>query len=467
MDEIRFVAATGAVGAGVDRESLAAALERGPQFIAADAGTTDAGPAALGSGVPAFAKDAVKKDLTEMLRAGREGGIPVIVGSAGTAGADIHVDWTLDIVREICAENDLSLKVAVVRSQQDPDYLLEMLAAGRIHPLAPAPVLNEATIRRSVRVVGMMGVESIQRALGLSPDLVLAGRASDSALYAAMPIALGFPEGLAWHVGKIVECGTLACEVRGPGAMLATIRTDHALIEPIGPGLRCTPMSVAAHSLYENADPYLFKEASGTLDLKQAMFEAATDSSVRVSGATFRPASAYNVKLEGAELAGYATVMIGGIRDPFIIGRLDWWLGKMKEYFEHSVHAILGLDPADYQFSLHTYGRDGVMGELEPERNSAMHEIGVVFEVLAADQRTATEITKLARQPLLHLPVPEWKGAVTTIAYLHNPPQIERGPVYRFNMHHVVTPHTEEEMFRIESVEIGSRVAEPAAVRTA
>src|SRR5260370_17118814 len=123
MDEIRFVAATGAVGAGVDRESLAAALERGPQFIAADAGTTDAGPAALGSGVPAFAKDAVKKDLTEMLRAGREGGIPVIVGSAGTAGADIHVDWTLDIVPQISPANALTLKLPALPSPHTPPSL--------------------------------------------------------------------------------------------------------------------------------------------------------------------------------------------------------------------------------------------------------------------------------------------------------------------------------------------------------
>src|SRR5260370_13632206 len=149
------------------------------------------------------------------------------------------------------------------------------------------------------------------------------------------------------------------------------------------------------------------------------------------------------------------------------MGRVAGWSGKMKDSFTHAARRALRLTPADYQFSLHTYGRDGVMGELEPERNSAIHEIGVVFEVLAADQRTATEIAKLARQPLLHLPVPEWKGAVTTIAYLHNPPQIERGPVYRFNMHHVVTPRTEEEMFRIESVEIGSRVAVPAGVRAA
>ena len=46
-----YIAATGAVGAGVDAESLFAALAHDPQFIAADAGTTDAGAFALGTGV--------------------------------------------------------------------------------------------------------------------------------------------------------------------------------------------------------------------------------------------------------------------------------------------------------------------------------------------------------------------------------------------------------------------------------
>src|SRR5258708_17628234 len=106
MDEIRFVAATGAVGAGVDRASLASAMKREPHFMAADAGTTDAGPSALGSGVPAFAREAVKADLTVMLEAGHRAHVPVIVGSAGAAGADVHVDRTLDIVPQACAALD-------------------------------------------------------------------------------------------------------------------------------------------------------------------------------------------------------------------------------------------------------------------------------------------------------------------------------------------------------------------------
>jgi len=41
-----------------------------------------------------------------MLRAGRQAGIPVLIGSAGTAGGDAHVNWTLDIAREVAKENE-------------------------------------------------------------------------------------------------------------------------------------------------------------------------------------------------------------------------------------------------------------------------------------------------------------------------------------------------------------------------
>jgi len=85
MDEIRYIAGT-LVGAGVDIGSLDEALKKNPHFIACDAGTTDAGPFSLGSGQPAFAREAVKHDIAAFLDAGHRARIPVLIGSAGTAG---------------------------------------------------------------------------------------------------------------------------------------------------------------------------------------------------------------------------------------------------------------------------------------------------------------------------------------------------------------------------------------------
>jgi hypothetical protein len=465
IDEIRFVAAIGAVGGGIHAESLDEAMAQEPHFIAADAGTTDAGPYSLGSGLSAFPREMIKQDLALVLRAGKRAGIPVLVGSAGTAGGDVHVDWTLDIAREVAEENDLAIRTAVIYSEQEKLYLKSLLRENRIRPLEPAPYLDEAVIDRSSRVVGMMGVEPLQRALEGGADFVLAGRCSDSALYAALPIMRGFPAGLAWHAGKVSECGTMAAETLGKGVIFGRVRRDHFTIRPFGPGLRCTPQSIAAHTLYENADPYLHRESSGTLDLSSSIFEAEDEVTVRVSGSTLVPSEAYSVKLEGAELVGYQSVIVGGIRDAFLIKHIDNWLAGVRERIETGVAKIFGntLPKDQYHLLFHIYGRDAVMGKLEPDDKSIPKEIGLVLEATAPTQEIATTIALLSRQPLLHHPVPEWKGAITTFACLHNPAHIDRGAVYRFSFNHVALPHTQEEMFRTKFMTIGNPVYETSA----
>ncbi|MGB8267982.1 MAG: acyclic terpene utilization AtuA family protein [Candidatus Velthaea sp.] len=462
MNEIRFVAAQGVAGAGVDAAALEAALAYEPHFIACDGGTTDAGPFSLGSGEPAFARAAVKADLAAMLAAGGRAGIPVLVGSAGTAGGAPHLAWAFEIVREIVAESSRPLRVATVAAELDKATLLALLRAGKVRALDPAPRFDAATIERSVRIVGMMGVEPLQAALALGAELVLAGRCSDSALFAALPIARGFPAGLAWHAGKIAECGTLACETAGPGVLVVTIRHDEAIVTPVGAGLRCTPVSVAAHSLYENADPYRHVECSGTLDLSATTFSAVDERRVRVTGSAFEPADEYTVKLEGAERIGYQSLIIGGIRDPYLIARLDAWLATVRHAVETMTARLLGdqLGPQDYALTFTVYGRDAVMGALEPLRDQPGHEVGIVFAATAPTQALATAIASFGRQPLLHTPIPEWSGAITGFACLHNPAVLERGAVYRFNVNSVVVPPDPLALFPIAVHEL-----EPAVTR--
>jgi hypothetical protein len=455
VDEIRYVAASGALGAGVDAAALDRALDLRPHFIASDAGTTDAGPFALGSGKAAFPREAIKRDLARVLVASRKAKIPALIGSAGTAGGDPHVDWVLDIAREIVEENGLSLRTAVIRSEQNPDYLRGLYREGRVRALDPAPTIDEAVFSRSARVVGMMGVEPLQAALDAGADFVLAGRCSDPALYAALPIMRGLPAGLAWHAGKVTECGTMACEGRHGGVITATVREHEVILRPVGEGLRCTPQSIAAHSLYENAHPYLHKECSGTLDLTHSIYAAIDDVTVRITGSEFVPSIDYTVKLEGAELVGYQSIMIGGIRDPYIVRRLDTWLAEVKDYIYGAVERVLLLRPQDWTLTVHVYGRNAVMGIFEPSMSETPHEVGIVVEATAATQELATKAAQLSRQPFLHHGVPEWMGGITSFACLHNPAHIDRGAVYRFNLNHVAVPRTKTEMFRTEFVDLG------------
>lgn len=461
MEELRFIAASGAIGIGIDANALDEAMAHQPHFIASDAGTTDAGPFSLGSGRPAFAREAVKRDLETALTRSVRAGIPLLIGSAGTAGATVHLEWLVEIAREVVAEHGLTVRTAVIHAEQDKAYLQDLLADGRIKPLDPAPHLDAQVIQRSERIVGMMGVEPLQAAVEQGAQLVLAGRCSDSALFAALPVLYGFPEGLAWHAGKVLECGTLVCETQGKGVVFCTMRQDGIVVRPFGRGLRCTPQSVAAHSLYENADPYLHKECSGTLDLSRATFTVVDDISVRVTGSDFIPTDEYTVKLEGAELVGYQTVIIGGIRDPFIIRQLDHWLAEVRQAIDASVARLFGnqISPNDYSVVFHVYGRNAVMGSLEPNKDVLPHEVGLVLEATAPTQQLATKIAELSRQPLLHHPIPEWKGSITGFACLHNPAHLERGPVYRFNLNHVAVPRTKQEMFRTEMITLDGRAS--------
>jgi len=455
FQQIRFISPVGSVGGGISSAALEEALAQAPHFIACDAGTTDAGPFSLGMGIPAFPREAVERDLSLMLRAGRKANIPVIIGSAGTAGGDVHVDWVLEIAREIVAQHHLALRTAVIYAEQDKAYLKKLLQQNRILPLDPAPSISDSIIDSSSRIVGMMGVEPLQEAIADGADFVLAGRCSDSALFAAIPLMQGFPPGLAWHAGKVSECGTLVCETLGKGVIFTTISQDEITIRPYGEGLRCTPQSVAAHSLYENSDPYLHRECSGTFDLTKAAFEAIDDVTVRIRGSEF-VSEPYTVKLEGAALAGYQSIILGGIRDPYIIGQLDSWLAAVRSYIDESVSHVLGdqADKSSYSLDFHIYGINAVMGSLEPDPQHLPHEVGIVLEATASTQDLAHKLAQLSRQPLLHYPVKKWAGSITAFACLHNPAIIDRGPVYRFNLNHVAVPSTPVEMFRTHFVEL-------------
>src|SRR5689334_641654 len=137
MDEIRILAPNGVCGSGFQESSLEKALTWKPHFIGCDAGSTDPGPSHLGSGNPAFPREAVKRDLRLMLKGARKANVPLLIGSAGTAGGNAHVEWFCEIVKQIAAEESLTFRLAVIHAEQDKPYLKKRFHEGRIKPLQP------------------------------------------------------------------------------------------------------------------------------------------------------------------------------------------------------------------------------------------------------------------------------------------------------------------------------------------
>ena len=454
-DEIRILSPTGVCGSGFLESSFEKALTQRPDFIGCDAGSTDPGPDYLGTGRTAFPKEAIRRDLRLMLLGARKLGVPLLIGSAGTAGADSQLDLMRELTEDIAAAERLQFKLALVYSEQDKSYLRRKMREGRIKPLHPAPEFDEAAIDRSEHIVGMMGAEPFQRALEAGADVVLAGRASDTAIFAALPVMRGFAEGIAWHAAKILECGAAAVVNRKtPDCMFAWVRKGHFVVEAPDASLRCTPQSIASHSLYENADPFKLVECSGTLDLTNSRYDAASDRSVKVSSSEFIPARRYTVKLEGAEKAGYQSILIGSIRDPFIIRQIDDWTARLTEKIHARVNMVYGdrLKAEDYLFNIRIYGKNGTMGPLEPVTDSRAHELCLVFEATAPTQEIASTIAQITRHQALHLPIPEWSGLITALACPYN--HLDRGAIYRFNVNHVVEPDDPCEMFPMELIDV-------------
>ncbi|MFM0651806.1 acyclic terpene utilization AtuA family protein [Paraburkholderia sediminicola] len=453
--EIRVLAGNGCLGTGFKPESLERGVAMKPHVIACDAGSTDSGPSSLGAGRPKLSREACKRDLRLLLIARDRLQVPLIVGSCGTSGRDVGVDWVTEMAREIAAEENLTFRLAAIKSDQQPDYLKQQLAKGRVRPLQSAPPIDASTFDSPV--VGMMGTEPITAAIEQGAQVILAGRASDSALYAAVPVALGADPGLAWHAAKTLECGAACAVVPAADSMFATIRDDHFDIEPLDPEARCTPLGIAAHTLYENANPFLLTEPGGVIDTEAATYDALDERRVRVRGSRFHPSAEYTIKLEGAAIAGYQTVIVGGVRDPHVIKALPSLVQRAQDYFRERVTDLFGdtLKPGEYDIEYRLYGIDGVMGQMEPLRDSAApHELGVLITVTAPSQEQANKIASLVAHVSAHLPVPAYEGIVSTIAYPYSPPEIPRGAVYRFTLNHVNVPATPLDMFRTTFIEV-------------
>ena len=103
--EFKILSTTAILGYGFPMTSFEAGMEKKPDLIAADAGSTDPGPYYLGAGISFTDRQAVKRDLRIMIKAGVANKIPVVVGTAGGSGAEPHLDWCYDIIKEIAAGN--------------------------------------------------------------------------------------------------------------------------------------------------------------------------------------------------------------------------------------------------------------------------------------------------------------------------------------------------------------------------
>ncbi|NLI14117.1 acyclic terpene utilization AtuA family protein [Pelotomaculum propionicicum] len=447
MGEMRVLSPTAILGYGFPLDSFKEGMKRKPHAIAVDAGSTDPGPYYLGAGVPFTDRNSVKRDLEILLEAAVANGIPLLIGSAGGSGGEPHLKRDTELVREIAAAKGLHFRLALIHAEIDREKVKAALGTGKITPLGPVPLLTEEDIDQSVRIVGQMGIEPLVGALEAGAQVVLAGRAYDPSVFAAPLVRQGYRPGPAIHLGKILECGAIAATPgSGSDCLLGTIGAGYFEVEPLNPMRRCTVTSVAAHTLYEKSDPLYLPLPGGCLELKNAEFEQAAEGRVRVTGSKLIPSQKYSVKLEGVKKAGFRAVTIAGCRDPVMIKEIDLVVETVRERVKDNFASAAYKYLLDFKF----YGKNGVMGLLEPERSIVPHELGIIIEAVGESQAIADTICGFARSTMLHCSYPGRVATAGNLAFPYSPSDFKGGEVYRFNIYHLMEVNDPFELFPLE-----------------
>lgn len=439
----RILIPSGALGLGYDKAALDRAVAAMPDLIAIDGGSTDSGPSYLGRGVSKYATESTKIEWQGLIEARAAAGCPLVIGTAGTCGTDSTVDWLYNITLEILSDLGQSAKIARLYSEQDP----AKIAQTPLSPLSAAPHVEAGTIQNCTHIVALAGAEQIQTALNTGADIIIAGRTTDTAIIAALPLQNGNHAGAAWHGAKIGECGALCATNPQSGVILVDFDDTGFTVTPMADGAKATPHTVSAHMLYENSDPFILFEPGGHLDVTRATYTAIDDTSVRVTGSQWEPSDTYTVKLEGARIAGFQTILMVLLRDAHYVANAQIWCDDIIAKHATKVADRLGLDPATWHAELRIIGQNANLGTLE-QRTSDATELGVLAILTAPDQATANTLGKMMNPYLLHHPLTQ-EEEQPTFAFPFSPAEIDRGAAYEFVLHHVMALVDPMDAFRL------------------
>lgn len=457
MNTCKVFVPYGALGTGISDEAFANGVAMKPDIISVDGGSTDSGPYYLGNGKCKYAREALKTDTRRMIVAAHQLNIPITIGSCGTCGVDDGVDFMEEICREILEEEGFSAKIVKIYTEQTVEAMKEKLHKGKIKPLGTRVEITDEVLDSCAHIVAAAGVEPFIKALKDGADIVLCGRATDTAVLACMPILMGCSEAAAWHGAKVCECGALCTTNPQNGGVVLTVDETGFTVAATASDSTCTPYTISAHLLYENSDPFYLVEPGVVIDTTEAVYTQQENGRVRVENTRIQKSNVYTMKLEGSGPAGYQTITLVGIRDRIIMKDPMDWLSRLEKFAQDKLDR-LGFDRSRYSFCLRPYGYNAVYGGAVPE-GYVPNEIGVLLTVTADEQALATQIAKVMNPLLLHFEVQK-NRPTPSFAFPFSPAEVEKGKIYEFKLYHVVEMDDPFEMIRMETLVVKGKESE-------
>ena len=452
MQTLKIICPNGHLGfAPLRTESFHIGVAAKPDYIAADSGSDDVGPVPLGSDTSTSPESWQRHDLEEMLLASRKLGVPMIIGSAGDTGSNSRVDLYVRIIRELAEKHGLKqFKLGYFYSEVDKEYLRQKMRAGNtVEGLDGFADLVESELDATDRIVAMAGVHPYVELLRQGADVIIGGRSSDAALFAAPAIHHGFPADYSYYLGKVLECASFCAEpYGGKETVLGEISHDDVKVTAMLPGQRCTIASVAGHAMYERSNPFDEFFAGGRLDMTHCNYEQFSERTTRITGSKFVPAEKIRVKLEGSGKVGERFVGMCGIRDPYTIANVD----QVIDWARAQVRARFG--DSGYELHYKVYGRDGIMGDLEPLRHQTGHELFILVQGVAPTVEMAEELTLIGLRQMFYARLPDVKGTAGSVSFPLDE-VLKASAAYRWTLNHTVAVDDGLELFPTHIVNAG------------
>ncbi|MCA1243431.1 DUF1446 domain-containing protein [Stappia stellulata] len=456
---LKVICPNGHLGfAPLKTESFRIAVEAGTDYIAADSGSDDIGPVPLGSDTCASPRAWQEHDLEVMLLAARKTGKPMIIGSAGDTGTNSRVDMYVEIIRDLARKHDLApFRLGWFYSEVDKETVRASIRGGSpVRGLDGRPDLDEAELDATDRIVAMAGVHPFRALLEEGCDVIIGGRSSDSAIFAAAALHEGFPDAQAYYLGKVLECASFCAEPYGAKeTVMGEITPEFVEVTAMHPGQRCTVASVAGHAMYERSNPFHEYVAGGLLDMTDCHYEQVSEKTTRVTGMKFVPAEEFRVKLEGSGRLGARFVGMAGIRDPYTIANVD----AVIEWARTQVRERFGDDGWELHYNV--FGRNGIMGEMEPLKDKPAHELLIVVQGVAPTREMAEELTITGTRQLFYARLPEVKGTAGGVSFVFDE-VMEASPGCRWTLNHTMAVNDPLALFPTHSEIVGSDVLETA-----
>ena len=451
MIPIKVLVPSGVLGLGFDLEALNNGVKNNPDIISIDGGSTDSGPYSLGSGTSKYSRAAIKAEWKSLMIARKKANVPLVIGSCGTCGTNGMVDWMENITIELAEELNQNIKIAKLYCQQEKNFIKKKFQLSKIFPLNPAPMLNDQLIDEMTNIVALAGAEQIQECINTGAEIILAGRTTDTAIISALPLMKGANPGSSWHGSKVVECGALCSTNPTSGVVMVEFDKTGFTVEPMSKNAFCTSETVAAHMLYENADPYILYEPGGYMDVTYSNYYNIDKKKVRVEGAKWHPSKQYSVKLEGAKISGYQSSLLVLLRDKKYVENVKKWTDKLSKFLKKEINERMDVDTSEYSLEFRHIGLNSTLGELEKNVRSPV-EVGVLCLITSKNQ-ISTEIAKLINPFLLHFPLSS-NEELPTFAFPFSPVHSDRGCVYEFALNHILELDNPMDAFQIEILEV-------------